>query len=66
LKDETALAAVAMVCIMVMLACALFLGYNGALLATGLSLIAGLAGYEIGKRQETRTIREIPETDLDS
>ena len=52
MKDETILAVVAMVMIGVLLAVALYMGYNGVLLASGIGILAGLGGYEVGKRQK--------------
>ena len=40
---------VAMVCITALLITALILGYNGVLLATGVTIIAGLAGWSAHK-----------------
>jgi len=39
----------AMVCIAIPLTVALVMGQNGALLASGLTLIAGIAGFSIGR-----------------
>ena len=40
---------VAMLCVTILVACALFLGINGAALAAGVAVIAGLGGYVTGK-----------------
>lgn len=42
----------AILCITALLALAICLGHNGALLASGSALIAGLAGYEVGKHKK--------------
>jgi len=39
----------AIIGIVILLAIALFLGHDGALLASGFAIIAGMAGYSIGK-----------------
>lgn len=38
-------------CITGLVAFALFLGYNNSILAAGVAVIAGLGGYEYGKRK---------------
>lgn len=42
---------VAIICITILLGIALWQGINGALLSTGVALIAGLGGYAIAKSQ---------------
>ncbi len=44
----------AIVIIGVLIAWALWLGYNGALLAGAVAVIAGLGGYQVKKVKETR------------
>ena len=52
MKDETILSIVTIIAVLVLLAWALYLGYDNVLLASGLGIIAGLGGYEVGKRQK--------------
>lgn len=52
MKDETILAIVSILAIVVLLMWALYLGYDNILLAAGVACIAGLGGYEVRKRQE--------------
>lgn len=42
---------ISMLCITAMVITALFLGYNGLILAGACTLIAGLGGFVIGKKQ---------------
>lgn len=42
---------VAMVLITALIVMAIINGINGVLLATGISLISGLAGFQLGKRK---------------
>lgn len=42
---------VAIICITFLLIIALFLNIDGALLSTGIALIAGLAGYAVAKKK---------------
>lgn len=50
MRDETLLALSAMAAVSSLVALALALGYDGALLASSLALVSGLAGYKVGKR----------------
>jgi len=52
LDDSAKLKIVAILAICVLEAIALALGVDGAALATVLVVIAGLAGYEVGKKKE--------------
>ena len=52
MKDETILAIVAIIAVLVLLAWALYLGYDNILLAAGVAIIAGLGGYEVSQRQK--------------
>jgi len=47
MEDKTLLSLGAMLCLTVIEALALWMGYNGTILALVLAAIAGLAGYQI-------------------
>ena len=49
MEDKTVKALVAMACITVLEAIAMYLGVNGTLLAGVVAALAGLGGYAIGK-----------------
>lgn len=54
MRDETIIAVVAMACIALVLVIALFKEVNGTLLATGMAIIAGLAGYKLKGLREAK------------
>jgi len=56
MNDTTILTIVAILAVVCLLMTALMMGHNGAILAGGLALVAGLGGYQLKNIQNNSTI----------